>query len=202
MDESPFKMGLEQLGKAGRVLAARKGEDPRVILGEFQDTFTGVSFICADGTRPLDAIITRSSTLNTRVFRAGRAAASDSKIVFAASEKVRAMRAPSKGFTFVRCKVVTRMMLCVRQGSSTVEGAQPGGPTGGPTLGRGHTSTHSDACSVRVRHRVHTAQRAAVGEPGEQCPVQGAREKDRAHDHDWRSSRAPNTVAGGKGSTR
>jgi hypothetical protein len=89
MDESPFKMGLEALGEAVKVLAAKRGEDPRSILGNFQETFTGIAYVCADGSRPLDAFVTRSGTLNSRVFRAARKACSSTKAVFAASEKVR-----------------------------------------------------------------------------------------------------------------
>jgi hypothetical protein len=88
MDESPFRMGLEALGKFVKVLADKYGEDPRTIMGDFKETFTGIAYVCADGSRPLDAFITRSCTLNSRVFRAGRKAASNTQTVFAASEKV------------------------------------------------------------------------------------------------------------------
>jgi len=88
MDESPFKMGLEALGEKITVLATKHGEDPRVILGEFKDTFTGITFVGADGSRPLDAFITRGSTLNSRVFRAGKKFADRTKTAFAATEKV------------------------------------------------------------------------------------------------------------------
>ena len=89
MDESPFKMGLEALGERVKVLAASRGEDPRTILGEFAETFTGIAFVCADGSRPLDAFITRGSTLSSRVYRAYKQVPSKTKTVFAASEKVR-----------------------------------------------------------------------------------------------------------------
>lgn len=88
MDESPFKMGLEALGEKITVLATRHGENPRVILGQFKDTFTGITFVCADGSRPLDAFITRGSTLDSRVFRAGKKFAERTKTAFAATEKV------------------------------------------------------------------------------------------------------------------
>ena len=70
MDESPFKMGLEALGEAVTVLGAKSGEDPRTILGNFQEKFTGTAYVCADRSRPMDAFITRCCTLHSQVFRA------------------------------------------------------------------------------------------------------------------------------------